>query len=175
MERRAVTVGVVRELLVMRHGKSDWSTDDEDFERPLAKRGRQDARRMAEWLVEHDLEPDQILTSTATRARMTVQPVIDAFDIADDRVHARDSLYLANAWTWLGALEEAPQGRVLFCGHNPGLDDLVEYLSADTLPLTFDGKLMTTAAIARFGFDEEWSGIGRGSGELLALVRPRQL
>ena len=170
-----MTVGVVRELLVMRHGKSDWSTSLPDFDRPLAERGERDARRMAEWLVENDLEPDHILTSTAVRAATTAQAVIDAFGVTDDRVHARDSLYLANAWTWLNALEEAPQGRVLLCGHNPGLDDLVEYLSADPVPLTYDGKLMTTAAIARLAFDEEWSGIGRASGQLLDLIRPRQL
>lgn len=175
MERTDVTSAVIRELLVMRHGKSDWSTDRADFDRPLAARGERDAHRMAEWLVEEDLEPDHLITSSAARASATAHAVIDAFAMTDDRVRVLDSLYLANAWTWLGALEEAPPGRVLLCGHNPGLDDLVEYLSADPLPLTPDGKLMTTAAIAHFAFDEEWSAIGRASGRLLTLMRPRQL
>lgn len=170
-----MTVSAVREALIMRHGKSDWATDEPDFTRPLAARGERDARRMAAWLVERGLEPDRVITSTATRAHATAQAVINAFDIDGSRVDARDSLYLANAWTWLEALEDGPQGRVLLCGHNPGLDDLVEYLSAEPITRTHDGKLMTTAAIAHFAFDEEWSGVGRASGHLLSLVRPREL
>ena len=168
--------GAQRELLVMRHAKSDWSTDRPDFDRPLAPRGERDAVTMADWLVECGLEPDIVLTSSATRARSTAQAVADAFAIDDDRVQALDGLYLADAWTWLRALEDAAPGRILLCGHNPGLDDLVEYLCADDAPpLTPDGKLMTTAAIAHYAFDEEWSEIGRGSGRLLTLVRPREL
>ncbi len=37
----------MRTLLIMRHGKSDWSTaGQEDFDRVLNKRGRADAPRM---------------------------------------------------------------------------------------------------------------------------------
>jgi phosphohistidine phosphatase len=164
-----------REVLIMRHGKSDWDTGDPDHERPLSERGRRDAARMADWMADHDLEPDRIVTSSAKRAAATAQFVVDRFSIGPDRVDVRDELYLANAWTWLAALEDCPQGVILLCGHNPGLDDLVEYLCGDPLRFTADGKLMTTAAVAHLAFNEEWSGIGRGSGHLLHLVRPREL
>lgn len=170
-----MTSGDIREVVVMRHGKSDWSTDEPDFARPLSTRGHRDAARMADWLAERDLEPHRVLTSTAERAASTARYVIERFGIDADRVDARDSLYLAHAWTWLAALEDCPPGRMLLCGHNPGLDDLVEYLSATRLPRTPEGKLMTTAAVAHLAFDEEWSGVGRGSGRLLALVRPSEL
>ena len=29
-----------RTLILLRHGKSDWSTGDDDFNRPLKKRGK---------------------------------------------------------------------------------------------------------------------------------------
>ena len=117
---------------------------------------------------------DYFLVSHAPRDRFGIY-VIDRFGMGNDLVDARDSLYLAHSWTWLAALEDCPQGLIMFCGHNPGFDDLVEYLSAETPPLTADGKLMTTAAIAHLAFHEEWSGVGRGSGQLLSLVRPREL
>ena len=44
-----------------------------DHDRPLNKRGRQAAPRMGQLLVEAGLIPDLIVSSTATRARQTVE------------------------------------------------------------------------------------------------------
>jgi len=66
------------ELLVMRHGKSDWSTGLPDFDRPLSRRGDKNAPAMAEWLVDVDLVPDAILTSAAARALATATHVAQA-------------------------------------------------------------------------------------------------
>lgn len=163
------------ELLVMRHAKSAWNTDaPDDFSRPLAPRGHRAAPRMAEWLDADGLEPDRIVTSAAVRARDTAQYVADHFSIDDDRVERVDWLYGAGATAWIGLLREQTAERVLICGHNPGLDDLVERLTADPMELTSTGKLMTTAAIAHIRV-EAWSTIGEKPGQLLQLVRPREL
>ena len=58
-------------LLVLRHGKSDWSTGLEDFHRPLVSRGRLGSRKMGGWIRHQDLLPDTVLSSPAERARMT--------------------------------------------------------------------------------------------------------
>ena len=70
--------------------------------------------------------------------------------------------------------EQEEDHRLLICGHNPGLDDLVEYVSADDLRYTDDGKLMTTAAIAAFDI-EGWHSLQPGSAQLRELMRPREL
>ena len=44
-------------LLILRHGKSDWSTGLEDFHRPLIGRGRKGARKMGAWIRHLDLDP----------------------------------------------------------------------------------------------------------------------
>ncbi len=36
---------MLRELLILRHGKSDWSGDKDDFNRPLEDRGKRAAQR----------------------------------------------------------------------------------------------------------------------------------
>ena len=69
---------------------------------------------------------------------------------------------------------------VLICGHNPGLDDLVGFLSNEAAELTADGKLMTTAAIAVFSIDQSnsintWSSISPDNCTLIELMRPRDL
>ncbi len=41
---------MTRELLLFRHGKSDWSTGVDDYHRPLKDRGKRGAQRMATWI-----------------------------------------------------------------------------------------------------------------------------
>jgi len=161
------------ELLVMRHAKSDWSTGLVDFARPLGRRGHRDAPRMAQWLADNDIAPDTIITSAADRALTTAGYVADHIGL--NEMDVRDELYLASAQTWLEALhEQAGDHRLLICGHNPGLDDLVDYLSDEAPEETADGKLMTTAAIAHFAIDD-WAQLTHRSARLLCLMRPKEL
>ena len=164
------------ELLVMRHAKSDWDTGvASDFDRPLSPRGDRAASKMARWLDDNDLRPDRVLSSAAERARSTAQYVVNHFGIRPREFEVRDDLYLAGAWDWIEALRLQSVNRLMICGHNPGCDDLVEYLSADEVPLNADGKLMTTASIAHFSFPCAWSDVAPASGALLGLARPREL
>jgi phosphohistidine phosphatase len=61
-------------LLVLRHGKSDWSTGHEDFHRPLVDRGRLGSQKMGAWIKRNKLVPDVVLSSPAERARATTVP-----------------------------------------------------------------------------------------------------
>ena len=58
-------------VLLLRHGKSDWSTAVDDRERPLAKRGRRAARAIGEFLTRAGEAPDAIVASPARRAADT--------------------------------------------------------------------------------------------------------
>jgi len=163
------------ELLIMRHAKSAWDTGDTDFHRPLNGRGARDAPRMAQWIAESDLAPDAVLSSAAVRARETALAVVFECDVDRAQVEFERDLYHASASTWLDALTHQTCARLLICGHNPGLDDLVDLLSADEPQLSVTGKLMTTAAVAHLRFDTAWSEISPRTGRLVSLVRPREL
>src|SRR5262249_60816733 len=60
-----------RTLLLLRHAKSDWSTEEPDERRPLSKRGRRDAPAAGRWLAEHAPPLDLVVCSTAIRAQRT--------------------------------------------------------------------------------------------------------
>ena len=64
--------GTDRKLVVLRHAKSAWP-DVPDHERPLARRSQRDAPVMGRWLRAAGHVPDQVLCSTARRARETWQ------------------------------------------------------------------------------------------------------
>jgi len=165
----------VVELLIMRHAKSDWSVGAPDFQRPLNDRGVRAADTMAEWLLDNELCPSRILSSSAERARSTAMAVM--YGCAVDRRHVdfEDRLYHATATVWIDRLAHETAPRILICGHNPTFDDLVFDLASTEVPLSTSGKLMTTAAIAHLRFAGGWDELAAGSGELVSLTRPRDL
>lgn len=166
-----------RELYILRHAKSDWESGaTTDGERPLNKRGRKDAPRIGNWMREHYLYPGLVLCSPALRARETLDAVAEELQLPPERIRIVDELYMANLGTLLKILRDIPEDSdsIMLVGHNPGLDDLVAYLSHETLPLTESGKLMTTATLAHFKLPDNWTEL-EGKGELVEVVRPAEL
>lgn len=166
-----------RELFVLRHAKSDWhSGAHQDSERPLNKRGRKDAPRIAAWMREHYLYPGWVFCSTAVRARETLDALVQELELQSERIQYLRELYLADLGTLLKILRDTPteQNSVMLVGHNPGLDELVSYLGQTAIPLTESGKLMTTACLAHFKLPDDWTEL-QGVGELVQIVRPAEL
>ncbi len=167
-----------RELLILRHAKSDWETGAAlDFERPLAKRGRKDAPRVGEWLYREGLIPGVILSSPAQRARETTLRVCKCLDLPKQEVVWDESVYDADLGTLLMALARVPPDAelVLLVGHNPGLEELLRYLAGSDLEEPADGKLLPTATVARLEMPNDWSALARGCAGLVSIVRPKQL
>ena len=164
-------------LLILRHGKSDWSTGLEDYQRPLVGRGRKGARKMGAWIRHLDLVPDVVLSSPATRARATTELACKAMALPLDKVIWDERLYEASGAQVLSALAEAPRkaGRVLLVGHNPGLEELVHLLVGDPPEIPADGKLLPTAALARLEITGDWRDAGPGCAHLLAVTRPGEI
>jgi phosphohistidine phosphatase len=162
------------ELLLLRHGKSDWESAIEDFHRPLKKRGRLAAQYIGLWLQEQRLIPDLIISSPAERALKTAKKVCAALALDVENIVQDGRVYEASCGQLMSVLHETPQTvhRLLLAGHNPGLEELLEYLSDKPLPLHADGKLMPTTALARLQFDGAWAKLGEGDASLVSLVRP---
>jgi len=166
-----------RELYILRHAKSDWAAGAaEDSERPLNKRGRKDAPRMGSWMREHYLYPGIVYCSTAVRARETLEAVARELALPQERIILLPNLYLANLEALLRVLREIPvqESAVMIVGHNPGLDELVTYLSSAPVPYSDSGKLMTTACLAHFKLPQEWNDL-KGKGELVQIIRPADI
>ncbi|HCV13316.1 MAG TPA: phosphohistidine phosphatase, partial [Candidatus Accumulibacter sp.] len=159
-------------LLVLRHGKSDWATGHEDFHRPLVDRGRLGSQKMGAWIKNNKLVPDLVLSSMAERARATTVAACKAMGLPLKTVRWDERLYAAPVQDLLAALADCPKStrRVMVVGHNPGLEDLVAYLSREQLAIPDDGKLLPTSALARLEMVEGWSDLTRGSGRLISLT-----
>ncbi|MDO9046258.1 MAG: histidine phosphatase family protein [Methylobacter sp.] len=167
---------MTHELLLLRHAKSDWAVDMDDFSRPLKKRGRRAAKQIGRWLHEQHLKPDTILSSPATRALATAQQVCRQLDMDESAIVCDPRIYEADALTLLTVLKTGCHGRrALLVGHNPGLEDLLLKLIPHSVPLSANGKCLPTAALAQLVFEGDWTELTEGSAKLVTLMRPDNL
>jgi phosphohistidine phosphatase len=159
-------------LLLLRHAKSSWKDESlPDQDRPLAKRGLQDAPRIGRLLNEENLLPDLNLSSTARRARQTVELVTEAAGYSGE-VSWLDNLYAAAPEEILDILSILPPhyGCVMVVGHNPGLEELLALL-------TDEADSLTTAALAQIDLPVDgWDQVTEDAqGKLVNIWRPKEL
>ena len=152
-------------LYIARHAKSSW--DDitlSDFERPLNKRGCRDAPFMAKLLKEKGVSPDLILSSPALRAKSTAKIYHEALGgvLRFDR-----RIYEASPMSLLYLAQEtlAEYRSVMIVGHNPGLTELNEILSDQSI------YNIPTAGVAAATFKEE---VAPGKGKQLFFEYPKK-
>jgi phosphohistidine phosphatase len=165
----------MRTLYLLRHAKSSW--DDPalaDHERPLAPRGRRDARRIAKHLRRRGITPALVLCSSAVRTQETLDLLRPA--LAEVAVQVEEQLYGASSETLLERIHSLPDevGSLLLIGHNPGLQDLALALASsgaelERLEAKFPTAALATLALAR------WSSLGPGDAELVSYLVPKQL
>ncbi len=159
-------------LLLLRHAKSSWKDESlADQDRPLAKRGLRDAPRVGKMLNDANLLPDLILSSTARRARQTVELVTDAAGYTGE-VSWLDDLYAAAPEEILELLSALPAyyTTVMVVGHNPGLEELMALLTDQV-------DSLTTAALAQIDLPlDGWDQLtDETQGKLVNIWRPREL
>lgn len=155
-----------RTLVVLRHAKSDWSGDDEDIARPLAKRGRRQAPDSGRWLNANLDRIDLALVSPAERARSTWHLVAEELD-APPEMRLDERLYAASAGQLLGVVRELPDEfhTVVVVGHNPGIEQLVSRLTGQEIP-------MPTSAVAVIALPGSWATAGDTPATLRTSGRP---
>lgn len=164
-------------LHLLRHAKSSWADDElDDHDRPLSKRGRRDAETMARHLAQRG-SLDLVLSSTATRVRATLAPVLEI--LKPKRVLLDRALYLAPGAKLLEHLRETDEqvGTALLVGHNPGLHELALLLADPDSPLELpplSGKF-PTGALASYRFGSEWRRLKPRAATLIAYVTPREV
>lgn len=153
-------------LILLRHSKSDWSGNEADIDRPLAKRGRRQAPKAGQWLATHVNRIDLAVVSTAERARATWDLVSAELSERPTTRH-HEGAYAASVGDLLDIIRSLGEelGTVVLVGHNPGLEGVAETLIGDWVPLP-------TSAVAVIELDGPWRGAGRTPGPLRAAGRP---
>jgi phosphohistidine phosphatase len=168
---------MTRELLLLRHGKSDWKAKADDFHRPLKDRGKRGAQHIGLWLQQQDLIPDYVVSSPAERALVTAQKCCKAMGLRAKDIYTDKRIYMADPYALLAALSDCSPAahRVLLVGHNPGLELLLAYLCDESPTVPRDGKLMPTATLACLSIPVQWAELNEGCARLREIVRASSL
>lgn len=119
-----------KKVYLIRHAKSSWKDAAiDDFDRPLNKRGRQNAPFMAELLKERNIMPDIIISSPALRAKTTAQAIAETLGYTN--ILFLDDVYEATKETLQKILRGLDDSyKVVFLvGHNPSLGELAQHLT----------------------------------------------
>ncbi|KUF12494.1 SixA phosphatase family protein [Pseudoponticoccus marisrubri] len=160
----------MKRLILMRHAKSDWSTGLDDHDRPLNARGRLSAAALGDWMRQTGHLPDEILCSTATRTRETLER-----SGVTAPVRYESSLYHAAPNTMFEVLSGASGAVVLMLGHNPGIAAFAHRMvaAAPDHPRFADYPTCATL-VAEFEIDA-WTDLTPGTGRAVDFVIPREL
>lgn len=162
----------------MRHAKSDWSEESRpDFDRPLTARGRKAAKSMGKWLRENQYRIGRIICSPALRAKKTCQLVLKELGMDPNHVLWETEIYEASLNNLLSLINQYSKDTRTLCiiGHNPGLDQLLCYLSRTPPPVNSSGKLLTTGAVAVLNYGMVGITTKPNQAHLQCLIRPKEL
>jgi phosphohistidine phosphatase len=166
-----------RELMILRHGKSDWNVGVGDFYRPLADRGTRGAQHMGVWLWRQGLQPDHIVSSPAARALVTAETLCNAMGRGSGAIHRDERIYEASPDDLTAVLHDCPTdtARVMLVGHNPGLEMLLMWLAGESLAMPEDSNLLPTATLARLEMPDDWASLKAGCARVISVTRPQEL
>ncbi len=158
-------------LIVMRHAKSSWNSDAQtDHARPLNARGRRDAPRVAERLVEQKQVPQFVLSSDSQRTRETCQLLTARWEEGVE-VEFLPSLYHAGAAALRHELPRVSDEVeiLLVVGHNPGWEEVVHRLSNEVVTMKTG-----TAALLQ-GKCDSWTDAFGAPWSIREVIYPREL
>lgn len=121
----------MRELVLVRHAKSDWPAGVGDLDRPLTDRGRRDCAVASEYFrgIEN-LTDFEVFISVARRTQETWAEISASLE-SQPRVTVVEDIYEASLGDLLHFLDSQTSRKLILVGHNPGLALLGTYLTGD--------------------------------------------
>jgi phosphohistidine phosphatase len=159
----------MRRLIILRHAKSDWDAAyGRDHDRPLNKRGTRAARAVGTVLARSGEVPEMAITSSAVRARSTLEHAMDAGDWGTE-VRVTADLYGTSPRGALEVAASAPPGveRLMLVGHQPTWGSLALSLTGGSVEIKTATVVAIDLSIA------SWSDAPRARGSIAYLLQPR--
>jgi phosphohistidine phosphatase len=163
-----------RSLILLRHAKSAYPDGVADHDRPLAPRGIREAALAGDWLRANLPAIDEVLCSTAVRARQTLTRTgIDA------PVRYAERLYDATPATVIDEINTVAGDitTLLVVGHEPVISavalDLAGAEATNATAAEGISAKFPTSAIAVLQVAGPWNGLEPGGAALLDFHVPR--
>ena len=158
----------MKKLVIIRHGKSSWSHNLPDIDRPLKKRGVKDGKLISEKFKNQNFRPDMVFSSPAKRANSTCKLFIEALKIPESKEIIVDDLYDFGGQKVIRFIENLDDKleNIMLVGHNYAFTSLVNSLGnkyIDNLP---------TTGLVLIEFDtDSWENLSNGFTKLILMPK----
>lgn len=125
----------MKSILLIRHAKSSWDFNVDDFDRPLSHRGETDAPAMAKKLLKRDVKIDASISSPAKRALTTANLFAAAYEKKQKNIITISDLYEPTPEAFYKTIEELDKDfkTVALFSHNPGITFFANKLTSVTI------------------------------------------
>ena len=158
----------MKHLTLIRHAKSSWEYNLDDFYRPLKETSIDDIALVCKNLKNNFLYPDAVFSSPAKRALTTCNLFLEHLKINKNLLKTNQDLYDFGGDKVLHFIKQINNDidNVILFGHNHAFTELSNKLSnlkIDNLP---------TSGVVVIKFDiEDWNDVGNG--KVLQVLYPR--
>ena len=117
----------MKNLYLVRHAKSSWAHDVTDHERPLKKRGFNDAHLVSNHLKNRIKKPDMVISSDAMRAKTTANIFASNLGIREDEIQLNHELYDFSGFKLTDVIKNCNNSieTLMVFGHNYAMTSFV--------------------------------------------------
>ncbi|MDR6923097.1 MULTISPECIES: histidine phosphatase family protein [Chryseobacterium] len=158
----------MKKLILVRHAKSDWPEETEDFDRPLADKGLQDAMNMSRFMKNKNISIDYLVSSPAVRALNTCRIFNQTYQL---NMSTADKLYNPSERNFESVIYELDDhiNSVALFSHNNGISNFANSISEDIFHFP-------TCGVAGFEIDcNSWSEFDGAKKKLLFFYEPGKI
>jgi phosphohistidine phosphatase len=163
----------VKKVFIVRHAKSVPYGYENDFNRDLSERGKNDAKLVSKELSNKGISADEMISSPAVRAIKTARIFAENTGFKKKNIQEMEELYQGlTSSEFLDIIKDLPDdlNTVFFFGHNPEFHFFTSYL------LDHYNKEMPTCTTIGIDFNvNKWKAIEAHSGKQTLRIIPRML
>ena len=149
----------MKELIILRHAKSDRTFIDDDINRPLSRDGIQRIKKVSHQKELFFTNADIIISSPAIRALHTAIIIINELNLSLENLKIDMKLYTFSGFNiidYVNTLDDC-WNKVILVGHNPALIEAIIHFSDEYI------NHLRTAGFIQISFDEnQWSKLSKG-------------
>lgn len=120
----------MKKLILVRHAKSDWPEETDDFDRPLADKGLEEAMNMSRFMKNNNISIDYLVSSPAVRALNTCKIFNQAYQL---NIGTDEKLYNPSENNFHSVIYDLDDSHdsVAFFSHNNGISNFANSISND--------------------------------------------
>ncbi len=161
----------MKRVVIVRHAKSVPYGYDDDFNRDLKDRGKNDADRVSNELQKKGIKADAMISSPAKRAIKTARIFAENLSFNNKNILQNQDIFDGLTTSeFLDLIHDLPEDveTAFFFGHNPGF-----YYFVNNLSKNFNGDMPTCSTVG-IDFDvNSWSEVEARSGNIAFQIVPR--